>query len=321
MSPKKKRVHRKKLDQPYSPTGRKTRKDWGIPRLTTRDRFALTWIGEQYAMRFDQVQELLGRRAGHGATYEDEISESATYNVLAHWKKGKWVITRALDETGLLWVWLTKKGLTALSLPYQYHNAANLGEEKLKHLYAITDVRLEFDRGASGIEWNSERMLLQGTHRRQGSTRMHRPDAVLLNGDQLIAIEVELSRKAEPLLSGILATVLSQQDYHGYAYHALKAQVGEEKAKAQLPQARRCYTNVYYFARPTIRRYIRRVRSKLFQRGILFSNEAERISVLWYPLAVTNEELAQEQDEDCASMDLEGSEELFLEDQWREYDA
>lgn len=312
MSPRKKRVHRKKRDQPYSPTGRKTRKDRGILRLTARDRLALTWIGEQYAMRFDQVQELLGRYAGHGATDEGELSESAIYNVIAHWKKGKWVHTRALDETGRLWVWLTKKGLTTLSLPYQYHNAANLGEEKLKHLYAITDVRLELDRGTSRVEWTSERMLLQGTHRRQGLTRMHRPDAVLFDGDNLIAIEVELSRKAESLLSGILATILSQQDYHGYAYHVLKAQVGEEKAKAQLPQARRFYTHVVYFARPTIRRYIRRVRAKLVQRGVLFSNEAERISVFWYPLAVTDEELAREQEEDRASLNLEGSEELFL---------
>ncbi len=321
MSPQKKRIHRKKPEQQYSPTGRKTRTDQGKPRLTTRDRFTLTWVGEQYAMRYDQVQELLGQCAGHGATYEDEISDSATHNVLDHWKKGKWVHTRRLDETGQVWVWLTKKGLAALSLPYQYHHAPNLGEEKLKHVSAITEVRLEHDRGEPGTEWISERMLLQGTHRRQGDTRMHRPDAVFLTGNQVIAIEVELSRKAESLLSRILEALVRQHDYHGYAYHALKANVGEEEAQTQLPQAWCAYTHVCYFARPAIRRSLRRVRTTLVQNEILSRNEAERISVLWYPLPVTKKEFAQEADEEYASINLDEDTEMALEDQWEDHDA
>jgi len=312
----KKRIHRKKPEQQYSPTGRRTRHDRGKPRLTTRDRFALTWVGEQYAMRFDQVQELLGQRAGHGATYEDEIGDSATHNVLDHWKKGKWVDTRRLDETGQVWVWLTKKGLTALSLPYQYLHAPNLGEEKLKHVSAITDVRLEHDDGTPGTQWTSERTLLQGTHRRRGDARVHRPDAVLTIGDDLIAIEVELSRKTESLLSHVLLSLVQDRDYHGQAYHDLKAQKGEAAAQRECWYARCCYTCVFYFARPTIRQHIRRVLGKLVHRGDMSMDEAKRISLWWYPLSVTRKQIAQEDQERKAPLDLGEDTGMVFEDQW-----
>jgi len=63
-------------------------------------------------MRLDQIQELLGQLAGHGAAHEDAISESATLNVIARWKQAGWVIAHRIDEAEPIWVWLTKKGLT-----------------------------------------------------------------------------------------------------------------------------------------------------------------------------------------------------------------
>jgi len=111
---------RRKQDHQSSPTGRKKRKDTSVPRLTPRDALVLTWIGQQYAMRLDQIQELLGQLAGHGAAHEDAISESATRSVIARWKKAGWVMARRIDVEEPQWVWLTKKGLRRVKLSYQY---------------------------------------------------------------------------------------------------------------------------------------------------------------------------------------------------------
>src|SRR5688572_17692514 len=40
------------------------RRDKGLPQLTPRDRYVLTWIGEQYAVRFDTLEKLLGHMPG-----------------------------------------------------------------------------------------------------------------------------------------------------------------------------------------------------------------------------------------------------------------
>ena len=45
---------------------RKTRSDKGVYQLTKRDFDVLTWIADQYAMRFDQVRQLLVSDSGGG---------------------------------------------------------------------------------------------------------------------------------------------------------------------------------------------------------------------------------------------------------------
>ena len=78
---------RVKQAQQYSLTGRKKRMDTNAIRLLPRDELALTWIGQQYAMRLDQIQELLAQHADHATTHGSRITESATRNVIARWKK------------------------------------------------------------------------------------------------------------------------------------------------------------------------------------------------------------------------------------------
>lgn len=311
---KKRSSTRKRVGQKhqFSPTGRRKRKDANIARLLPRDELVLTWIGQQYAMRLDQIQELLGQRTGHGTTYWNQISESATRNVIARWKKAGWVQARRIDAQEPLWVWLTKEGLQRIGLTYQYQSLDRLSKHDRSHLYAITDVRLQLDDGTEGIEWTSERTLLQGVKRAAGYERVHRPDAVFACGDDLIAIEVELSRKTMPLLSHILEDLVSKKSYHGHAYHVLKALVGEEQAQRAFPEARRYYTHVYYYANGPIRKHIRRVLAKLIGQGRLFTEEAKRICVWWYPLPTNEAEVNQEEQEENASVDLEEDEWLFL---------
>jgi len=306
------RKHSLKKEQHSSPTGRKQRHDVGETRLLPRDELALTWIGQQLAMRLDQIQELLGQFAGHGAAHDDQISESSTRSAIARWKKAGWIYARRIDAQEPMWVWLTQKGLKRVGLPYQYQSLASLSEQDRKHLYAITDVRLELGDGAEGLEWTSERTLLQGTHRRRGHKRVHRPDAVLALGNDLIAIEVELSRKTESLLSEILVALLCERDYHGQAYHDLKAQVGEDKAQWQRPLAWRHYTQVYYYADEKKRRYVRDVLAKVVQKGYVSEEQAQLVRLWWYPLATTDEEIAREQQEMMAPLVLDAGADAFL---------
>ncbi len=312
--PQKKRSRtgkRARQEQHSSTTGRKKRKDADAIRLLARDELVLTWIGQQYAMRLDQIQELMVQLASHGTTHGNQITESATRNVIARWKKAGWVQVRRIDAQEPLWVWLTKEGLRRVELTYQYQSLDALSKHDRDHLYAITDVRLDLDDGTEGIEWTSERTLLQGVKRIAGRVRVHRPDAVFAYGDDLIAIEVELSRKTVPLLSHILEDLVSKKDYHGGAYHALKALVGEEQAQRAFPEARRFYTHVYYYANAPIRKHIRRVRAKLVGQGRLFTEEAKRLCVWWYPWPMTEAEANQEEEENT-SVDVQEDEELFL---------
>lgn len=180
MPHKKRSSTRKQISQKqqYSPTGRKKRADTNAIRLLPRDMMVLTWIGQQYAMRLDHIQELLGRLAGHDMTHENGMSESATRYVIARWKKVGWVQARRIDAQEPLWVWLTKAGLRRIGLTYQYQSLDALSKHDRDHLYAITAVRLGLDQGGEGTEWISERTLLQGVKRVTGLQRVHRPDAV-----------------------------------------------------------------------------------------------------------------------------------------------
>ncbi len=312
-------VPRKKREPHSSPTGRKTRKDRGVPRLTPRDALALTWIGQQYAMRLDHIQAVLGRHPGHGAAHEDQISESSTRSAIARWKKAGWVSTEGGHDKKPMWVWLTKQGLKRVKLPYQYHDLARLTPQDRIHLHAITEIRLRYDTGKQGTAWTSERTMLQGTRRPKGRTLIHRPDAILSFGDMHLAIEVELSRKTPALLSHILVALVRDGEYHGQVYHDLKARVGADAAQACLPDAWHLFTLVCYVAPPSLRKQLRRVRATLVQQGRLSDEEAERILIQWYPLATSEAEIAQERQEDHAPLPPEEDRWMFL-DEEREQD-
>ena len=92
--------------------------DTNAIRLLPRDELVLTWIGQQYAMHLDQIQELLAQHADHGTTHGNQITESTTRNVIARWKKAGWVNARRIDTEEPLWVWLTKEGLRRIGLTY-----------------------------------------------------------------------------------------------------------------------------------------------------------------------------------------------------------
>jgi hypothetical protein len=59
-------------------TPRARRKDRGKPRWTERDDYCLWWIGEQRAVRYDQLQRLLARESDHETARPGWLSASRT---------------------------------------------------------------------------------------------------------------------------------------------------------------------------------------------------------------------------------------------------
>ena len=279
-------------------TGRTTRYDAGGIILNDRDVFALRWIGQQYAIRLDQLQRLLGQRSGHGALHEGIISESAARDVVRRWKQGGWVCAERVRAATPMWIWLTPEGMKKVGLLYLYRGLDALNVHELEHLYAINEVRLDDGDLDDGDQWISERTLLQGMGRAKGREMIYRPDAVLYEDGDIIAIEVELSKKTVGLLSHILVSLICDEDYHGVDYHDLKVTVGVDKAQLYSQDAWRNYTHIYYYAPSGIRKYIRRVCRLLIEQGRLSEREVACISVFWYPLATTDEERRQEARED-----------------------
>ncbi|HLZ58348.1 MAG TPA: hypothetical protein VKR06_15525 [Ktedonosporobacter sp.] len=100
----------------------KPRRDAGTLLFTDRDAFALSWIGQQYGIRLDQLQRLLGRSPGKGAVYKDWISEGAARDVVTRWKQGKWMRVARIRAHEPLWVWPTRLGLRKVRLSYQYRD-------------------------------------------------------------------------------------------------------------------------------------------------------------------------------------------------------
>jgi len=68
---------------------RKPRRDKGTRLMTMRDLWVLRWIGEQYAIRFDQLQQLLSREPGHHsldkAPGSHGVTDSAVDQVIRRW--------------------------------------------------------------------------------------------------------------------------------------------------------------------------------------------------------------------------------------------
>ncbi len=276
------------------------RSDIGRIKFNDRDEFALTWIGQQYAIRLDQLQWLLGQMPGEGAQQPDWITETAARNVVTRWMKAGWVEAEQLRAHEPLWIWPTRKGLRKVNLPYNYRDIGQSGMDDLKHLYAINEIRLAHHE-QSNTSWVSERQLLQGVQRTKGRDLLHRPDAVAVfpNGG-VIAIEAELSTKiAQDLAENLMELV------RGEEYLQMRNEYGARRARQMSHGVRSQLTEIWYFGPPRVRKQVQRERARLVQRRDLTVDEADIIFTCWYPLAKTEEEEALEKQEDESAFDLE----------------
>ncbi len=191
---------------------RKTRHDKGSIKANNRDILAVTLTAEQYALRFDHIQEFLTRFPGPGVS-EEGLSESAARQVVARWKRADWVYAEQLLAGEPIWIWPTKKGIQKFGLaPYTSTPPAL---SRIRHMHAINAVRLIIQD--EGDEWISERAIRAGKFYAKGETG-HTPDAILKTDDEVIAIEVELTQKKPDDLHKVLHTLLNAWDEEAFKY-------------------------------------------------------------------------------------------------------
>jgi hypothetical protein len=192
------------------------RRDRGMPQLSKRDRVSLTWVGEQYAIRFDSLQKLLGRMASSSYNPPAEpgkIARTNVYRVVKRWEllglTGYQKFWK--DEPG--WVWLTNAGLRMQGLafaPWSPRQGTNL-----QHLHVINEVRLRLEeRYGEDISWLSERRLKKqvGELAARERTKRQIPDAVITVEGAQVAIQVELTPKSHKRTDGIVGNLVAQYD-------------------------------------------------------------------------------------------------------------
>src|SRR5579859_4421113 len=277
----------------HANTSRKRRSDAGAIKFQKRDEYALTWMGLQYGIRLDHLQWLLGRFQGKGAARRNWVSESSARDVVRRWELGKWARHGSIRAHEPFWVWPTRVGLRKIGLPFSYRNLAATGLDDLSHLYAMNEIRLFLGDDEEATQWISERQLLHGLIRPKGKDLLHRPDAEIHWADgQIFAVEVELSLKKPSSLAENLMELL-----RGEEYLRLKTAYGWQVARAMSRRSRSRYDEIWYFAPRTLRKHLQRERARLVEQGDVTEQEAKRLFIRWYPLAETDEEVRQEEQE------------------------
>ena len=97
--------------------------------LTPRDKGCLLWIGLQYAIRLDQLQQLLFRHTPERDRSKlkpgsDRLSLARTYEVLEKWLAYGFIEKDIILNGDKLWIWLSRQGLREVQLPFNYGDGA-----------------------------------------------------------------------------------------------------------------------------------------------------------------------------------------------------
>ncbi len=260
---------------------RKKRSDSGTLRMNDRDKSILPWIGQQYAVRLDHVQFLLGRLPGRGAQYTDWISEGAARDVVKRWLRAGWIEQTKIHLKEPFWIYLSRFGLKIAGLPYKpYALRQDTETKQLRHLHALNEIRLEIEDSMPGTTWISERHLRLGLMREKGTHFHHLPDGEIHDTDgDIIAVEAELHAKTTFALEEILLKLIK-----GETYSQMQQIYGHHIARQMCHSYHSKYTEIWYFATEEAANKVRRVRRSLLQQGLLSFDEAKEIHVYSYPL-------------------------------------
>ncbi len=169
-----------------------------------RDVVTLQWIGEQYAVRLDQVQQLLGRDPQKQTNVAGRLHSKSAWRVMKRWEAAGFVTCRYVLARQPAWLWLTAKGLNEFGLNYKplVPKVATID-----HLYWTNHIRLYCESTYPDDVWVSERTLRLSKLPRKGS-RPHVADGELVRCDEhgayTIAIEVELTPKKPEVVEAIV---------------------------------------------------------------------------------------------------------------------
>lgn len=197
----------------------KSRSDKGLIRLTDRDLLTLRWIGEQYAVRLDILQRLLGRDTQQVTKEPGIVTESTARRVIGRWKAEGLVESRKFFFGKPEWVWLTTDGLSQMNLQYRTWSPK---VSTLNHFHGVNQVRLRIEKNyEESFTWRSERALRRAYRDDKG---VHVPDAELLHEAGVIGIEVELTQKSQQRLSDIMEKLAHQYEQVWYFVNQMTEQ-------------------------------------------------------------------------------------------------
>lgn len=187
---------------------RKRRVDYGKIRLNDRDTQALSWLAEQYAVRLDCLQVLLGRTAYQTTRVQGEVQPSTARRVVQRWLNAGLVGSRKLFFGQPPWLWLTRRGLSEFDLAFQRWSP-KVGQ--LQHLHDVNCVRLRIEAEyKTTVHWQCERTL-----RRQYRDYVgwHIPDGEIQTvSGATIGVEIELTPKSRPRVATNVQRLAHQYD-------------------------------------------------------------------------------------------------------------
>ncbi len=178
---------------------RKERSDKGSIKITERDMAVLRFIGEQYAVRQDQLARLLKRPDPGG------LSDSATRAVVGRWQKVGLAATRQVIAGEPKFVWLTRHGLREVGLSFKPWTPT---AASLAHIFWTNQVRMHTEDRHPTASWRSERELRKGRVMQSiSSTQGHDVDAEIVLPEGVVGVEVELTSKSAERRRSIMAEV------------------------------------------------------------------------------------------------------------------
>jgi hypothetical protein len=163
------------------------------PAVSRRDLDALGWVGEQYAVRTDQLAAFL------------DCGPRTVQRLLARLRERRLVEVRRVLVGEPAWAIPTVKGLRACGLSFGAWRPT-LG--LLAHVAAVTEVRLHIQSRSPESEWVCERVLA----REKRTPQEHLADAVVLLDGRSFAVEVELTVKSKQRTRMIIDELTSRYD-------------------------------------------------------------------------------------------------------------
>lgn len=205
----------------------KERKDKGKVKITERDLRLIRFIAEQYAIDLKQLCQL------NKAIEDTEIGESTARRIVDRWQRAGFVESQKIFVKDPVYVWVTRKGLDLVG--YDFLKATVPSEATLRHLVAITNMRLKLEEGKKA-QFKSERLIRSEAVRvKKGKELPHVPDGEVSMNGVVYPIEIELSVKKLTRIEGIMRELLGR--YPTIYYYVVKeTKTGVQHALEKLPE-------------------------------------------------------------------------------------
>jgi len=217
---------------------RKTRIDKDSTPLTDRDLTVLTWIGEMYLARFDQVKVLLERNTQltHGEAHKS-LTPHAVRKVILRWLRRGVVGYKKILAYQSGYVWLTRRGLREMGFKEteRMYRDWEPRPTTIEHYYWVNQVRLWYEQaGSAPFHWVSERTLKARKENRTG----HDADAEIYEDAKIVALEVELSTKSPEDAKAIMRTLLRERVEHSVYKYAQALYVTNARTAALITRTK-----------------------------------------------------------------------------------